>query len=385
MPPARPTLVHCTNGYPLEGDDRRSVLASVGPTAAEVRAAVDPDAVLPIGLYLPALAAEELIRPEAVAGFNDRLGSSGVEVRTMNGFPFATFHRPGGAGDAYRPAWDDPRRVDHAANLAALLVDLLPGGVTEASISTLPIGWGAAGVDLEAAALHLREAAARLRALRDRSGVRVTLDLEPEPGCVLGDAAAAVGFFGRWLPGEADRAHLGVCHDVCHAAVVGEAQGEALAAYRAAGISVHKVQLSSAPQVFFEGMDAPIRDEAVALLRTLPGDRSLRQTVVTEHGESAFFADLDDALAAHPQPGGVWRVHHHLPLTLGGFGPVRTTRDAVGDCLDDLAAHGETPILETETYTWLALPAALRADTLAGGLAAELRWAGSQIDRAWGG
>ena len=384
MPP-RPLLVHCTNGYPLAGDGAGEVLAALSEHAAGVRERAAGGAVLPLGLYLPAVAAERLVRGEKIRGFRETLGALGLEVRTLNGFPHGSFHTPGGGGDrlgVYRPAWDDRRRVDQTLHLAAVLAELLPAGVERASISTLPVGWHADRVDLAAAGGHLREVAVHLRQLKERTGVHLTLDLEPEPGCVLGSAAGAVAFLEPLLGGEAEREHLGVCHDVCHAAVVFDGQAEALGAYRAAGIRVNKVQVSNAPEVVFEGMDPPLADEAVALLRALPGDRSLRQTVVRDGGD-AFFGDLAEALDAHPQPGGRWRVHHHLPLTLESLGPMRTTRDAVAGAFADLAAHGEAPILENETYTWSALPAPLRAGTLAEGLAAELAWTRGEIDRAW--
>ncbi len=382
MPDPPPTLVHCTNGYPLPDESADDVLAALEKHAVAVKASVSPGRPLPIGLYLPAPAAERLVREDGLAAFRERMDTLGLAVATLNGFPFSRFQAAGDPRRVYRPAWDDRRRVEHALHLAAALAALLPAGVRHASLSTLPVGWRHDGVDLDAAAENLREVADRLRVLEEHSGVRVTLDLEPEPGCVLGDAEAAVAFFDRWLPDAADRGYLGVCHDVCHAAAVFEGQAEALGRYRRAGIGVHKVQLASVPEAVFDGMGKPMVDEAVAVLRTLPGDRSLRQTSL-RGATASFFDDLDEALAAHPRPGGRWRIHHHLPLTLDGLGPVRTTRNEVHDALADLAAHGESPILETETYTWSALPPALRAPSLAAGLAGELAWARDAVKRAW--
>ena len=374
--------MHCTNGYPLRGDSADDVLAALGEHAVALKAMHSPDRPLGIGLYLPAQAAERLVREDGLERFGARLDEAGLAVATLNGFPFARFQTPGDALRVYRPAWDDRRRVEHALHLAAVLTALLPAGVRHASISTLPVGWRSDGVDPGAAAENLREVAAHLRVLEARTGVRVTIDLEPEPGCLLGDAAAAVAFFDRWLPDAADREHVGVCHDVCHGAAVFDGQAEALGRYRRAGVRVNKVQLASVPEVVFEGMDVSMADEAVAMLRALPGDRNLRQTSI-RGASTALFDDLDEALAAHPRPSGRWRVHHHLPLTLDAIGPVRTTRGEIDEALADLAAHGESPILETETYTWSALPPALRASSLAAGLAGELAWASDAVDRAW--
>lgn len=397
MPPhptPAPVLVHCTNAYPLRGDGPEAVLAALEEHAVGVRERAAGGGPLPIGLYLPAAAAEALVRGERIRWFKDRLDGLGLEVHTLNGFPYGGFFTPASPGSpgapggdrfgVYRPGWGDRRRVDQTLHLAAVLAELLPAGVRRASISTLPVGWlGLDGTDFDVAAAHLREVAAHLQQLKEQTGVRLTLDLEPEPGCILDGAARAIEFLEPLLGGAVEREHLGICHDICHSAVLFEEQAQSLEAYREAGIRVNKVQVSSALDATFDGMDPPLIDEAVAVLRALPGDRSLRQTAVLHRGSSYFFEDLSVALKLYPQPGGRWRVHHHLPLTLETLGPLRTTRDAVADAFADLAAHGEAPLLEAETYTWSTLPAPLRLESLAGGLAAELAWARAERDRAW--
>lgn len=379
-----PALVHCTNGYPLRGDDPASVLEALLEHGVAVRERTCPGADLPIGLYLPASAAASLVGG-GLPAFGARLRAAGLCVRTLNGFPFASFHTPGEPRRVYRPAWDDPRRVQQTLDLAEVLAGLLPDGAGSASISTLPVGWRSDPVDAAQAAKNLLGVARRLAERFDRTGVHLTVDLEPEPGCALTDSASAVRFFDRWLQDDAAREHLGACHDVCHAAVMFEDQADALGAFRAAGIRVNKVQVSNAPEAAFGELEPADAAEARSLLQALPGERSLRQTSIRKKAGAAeaFYDDLLEAFADNPAPSDRWRVHHHLPLTLDRFGPLNTTRGEVGAALRNLADHGESPMLETETYTWTALPAEMRAASLAEGLAGELAWTQSEIDGIW--
>src|SRR5690606_6280561 len=104
----------------------------------------------------------------------------------------------------------------------------------------------------------------------------IQLALEPEPGCLLETSHDVVQFFEQHLftasvaahvaaacgvaPGAAldlVRRHLGVCVDTCHLAVEFEEPDDAVAVFRAAGISIAKLQLSSGLRV------CPITDVAL--------------------------------------------------------------------------------------------------------------------------
>lgn len=355
--------------------------ASLGGHVVEARRILGAER-LPIGLWLPATALAELPDRDSVRRFRERLGRLGLDVVTLNGFPYGDFHREVVKLDVYEPSWARPERLAYTRRLAEVLVDLVPDGTPDASISTLPIGWRpkftneGCGSSVGLAAAQLETLARDLAALEARTGVRIHVDLEPEPGCVLDRAEHVVELFERCLrrSDEFDpRRHLGVCHDICHSAVMFEPQSEAIALYRSAGIRIGKVQVSSAIETRLENADAR------AGLARFVEPRYLHQTVVRHEGATVAYADLPDALAA---PCGVARTHFHVPIDLGAIGPITTTRGEIDACV--AALGDDRPVLEIETYAWSVLPDPLRPARLADGIAREIAWLASRLESRLG-
>lgn len=292
------------------------------------------------GLWINAPLAQQLERPEALERLIEALQAGQLTPYSLNAFPYDDFHGPVVKHRVYHPAWDRPERLEYTLRVAELLARLLPEGA-EGGLSTLPVGWPGQ-VDPHLARHNLRQAAEGLRQLEDRTGHRIHLDLEPEPGCLLSTSTDLVEFWG-----DLDRQYLRVCHDVCHAAVMAEDQGEVLGRYRQAGLLVGKVQLSAALLV-----PDTSHPEARRLLERLSHDRYLHQCL---YQKTRFFSDLPEFL---PQdlPGGELRIHFHAPLCLAELGPgVLTTRDQIEPCLAALGP--EVQHLEVETYTLPSLVA----------------------------
>ncbi len=378
------TLGYCTNVH--AGATLSALRDNLERFAVPVKRLVSADRPMGVGLWFAAAAVRELSDFNGVKPFARWLADRGLLAYTLNGFPFADFHRPVVKYDVYHPGWADPRRYRYTRDLAHLLADLLPPEATEGSISTLPVGWpsGYAAVDAAQtrdAAAHLTRLVHDLARLELDTGKHITVNLEPEPGCLLDTAADAARFFHDHLLGTPDdvsvRGYLGVCHDVCHAAVMFEPQDTALAAYRDAGLRVGKCQLSSAIRVPFDTMDAATRRDALHHLARFAEERYLHQTVIrTDDGRLTFHDDLPDALRSHPAPAGEWRVHFHVPVHLDALGPLATTRGDLATFLAHLRPDDALHHFEVETYTRGVLPDRLRRDgldDLAEGLAAELR------------
>jgi hypothetical protein len=223
-----------------------------------------------------------------------------------------------------------------------------------------------------------------------RRGRAIRLCLEMEPGCVLERSEEAVRLFTSELPAAAARvgvgesllaAHLGICFDVCHQAVMFESMPDALARLHAAGVHVGKIQISSA-------LEAASPVQARAALARYDEPRYLHQVRARPDaaGASAGTLDLADALQPGELPDDVpWRVHFHVPIQAATLadGALATTRDEIGNVLDYLASEpAMRPQLEVETYTWHVLPAAERPaddEALVDGLAAELAWLESEL------
>ncbi|MEU8483999.1 metabolite traffic protein EboE [Streptomyces sp. NPDC048641] len=361
-------LAYCTNVHPAETLD--GVLAQLRDHCEPVRKRLGRDR-LGIGLWLAKDAARALgTDPVALRGLRTELDRRGLEVVTLNGFPYEGFGAEEVKYRVYKPDWADPERLAHTGDLARLLAALLPSDITEGTISTLPLAWRA-GYDparRDIAYAALTTLAERLDALEELTGRSIRIGLEPEPGCTVettGDAIAPLTAVAR------DR--IGVCVDTCHLATSFEDPATALDALAAAGIPVVKSQLSAALHA-----EHPERAEVREALAAFDEPRFLHQTrTLTPEGLRGT-DDLGEALAGGALPDTApWRAHFHVPLHAPPAAPLTSTLPVLKDTLTRLVggAHPLTRHLEVETYTWQALPPELRPRArtqLADGIAAEL-------------
>jgi len=259
-------LTYCTNihaGEPLD-----EVMASLARHLPEIKATVAGAQALGVGLRLGNAAASGLRDRGALAELRRFLADGGYYVFTLNGFPYGAFHGRTVKEDAYKPDWSDPVRQTYTDQLADLLSVLLPEGQA-GSVSTVPCTFKPwAKGRIEAITEHLIRHVAHLVRIAQRSGKQISLALEPEPYCYLETIEEAVEFFNDRLfakPGigrlaalaglslaeaeSAMRAHIGLCYDVCHAAVEFEDPKASIARLRANGILIAKLQLSSALKI----------------------------------------------------------------------------------------------------------------------------------------
>ena len=376
---AQRVIGYCTNVH--AGATLAETRENLQRHALAVKEALGMDGTLGVGLWLSAAAVRELIESRGTAELTRFTRDNGLDVFTINGFPYGDFHQRIVKHEVYRPDWRSPKRLQYTLDLAQVLEAMRPDG-SEASISTLPLGWGpwlATDDQVAEAAANLRLAAVALARAEERSGVLIHLDLEPEPGCRLQRAADVVAFFERHLLTGTDddlvRRYLRVCHDICHAAVMFEDQSRMLAAYDSIGVLVGKVQVSSAVSAWFDDMAAAERRGALEELGRFQEQRYLHQTMVRSapDAEPVFYEDLPEALAS-AEPIGEWRTHFHVPIFLERCGRLRTTIDHIETWLDLVRDRPEIRHFEVETYAWDVLPPELKGGTLALDIAAELRW-----------
>ncbi|NUP00515.1 MAG: metabolite traffic protein EboE [Nonomuraea sp.] len=354
-------LGYCTNVHAAE--DLDGIIAQLDVYAVPIRARLGTD-VLGLGLWLAAPVAAALAADPALrARLRRELSVRGLEVFTLNGFPYRSFQDPVVKHAVYHPDWTTRERLSYTLDLALVLADLLPDDVARGSVSTLPLAWrdpwDTAMADL--AARRLDRLAAGLAAVESATGRPVRVAFEPEPGCVVETSDQAVARLA-----EVDRDRLGVCLDLAHLACAWEEPAAALKQLRLAGLPVIKVQLSAA----LESADP----EA---LREYAEPRFLHQTR-NPAGEAAD--DLDEALERRlPGP---WRVHYHVPLHVSPPAPLATTVPVLRTALAELLDGPLCDHFEVETYTWGVLPPALRPRTpgqFAAGIAAELDFARTEL------
>lgn len=383
-------LTYCTNihaGEPLD-----EVMATLARYVPGIKAEVSGLAPFGVGLRLGHAAADALGDPAKLAALQRFLADAGCHVVTLNGFPYGSFHGGTVKEGAYRPDWADPLRLTYTNRLADILAALLPPGQA-GSISTVPCTykpWAAGRLDaiVEQLIAHV----AHLVGLARRGAV-IELALEPEPYCLLETIAETVAFFERHLfshggvarlaalaglsTAEAEvamRRHIGVCYDVCHAAVEFEDAAGSVAALRGAGIRIGKLQLSSALRV--ARFDAQSAQQLAGFAEPV----YMHQVVQRRGGELRRFEDLPQALAESAQAEGAeWRVHFHVPVFLERMEHFDTTQAFLAEIL---ALHRAEPIsrhLEVETYTWDVLPPAYRGVGLGAAIARELNWVKARL------
>ncbi|MEV4290736.1 metabolite traffic protein EboE [Nonomuraea bangladeshensis] len=356
-------LSYCTNVHAAE--DLDGIIDQLDAYAVPIRARLGTD-VLGLGLWLAAPVAAALAADPALrARLRRELTARGLEVVTLNGFPYRSFQDPVVKHAVYRPDWTTRERLTYTLDLALVLADLLPDDAACGSVSTLPLAWrepwDAARADL--AARRLDRLSAGLAAVESATGRVIRVGFEPEPGCVVETTAQAVA---RLAGLDGDR--LGVCLDLAHLACAWEDPAAALKELGRAGLRVVKVQLSAA----LESADPDA-------LRPYAEPRFLHQTRNPEGGAAD---DLDEAFDRRlPGP---WRVHYHVPLHVTPPAPLATTVPVMRAALAELVG-GPRPLcdhFDVETYTWGVLPPALRPETpaqLAAGIAAELDFARAEL------
>jgi hypothetical protein len=364
------TVVHlsyCTNVHAAE--DLAGIVAQLDTYALPVRLRLG-SAVLGLGLWLAAPVAAELAGdPLARRWLRDALDERGLEVVTLNGFPYAAFQDPVVKYAVYRPDWTEPQRLRYTVNLATVLADLLPADAAHGSISTLPLAWRHpwSPERSDACRRSLGMLARELAALESRTGKLIRIAVEPEPGCVVESTAQAV----TELSGV-DTRYIGICLDLAHLACAWEEPAAALGRLRAAGLPIVKTQVSAA----LESTD-PERDADA--LRGYVEPRFLHQT---RGWDGLSTDDLPEALDESSRS--PWRVHYHVPLHADPVPPLRATTGVLTEALEELVGGSVAGCdhLDVETYTWHVLPPGSRPETpaqLAAGIAAELAWARDRL------
>ncbi|MGB0714052.1 MAG: metabolite traffic protein EboE [Gammaproteobacteria bacterium] len=364
-------LSYCTNVHP--GENWADTFAALRHSLPRIKAGTRPSGDFGVGLRLSAVAARELEQGDNLAEFQDFLAREDLYVFTLNGFPYGPFHGQAVKEQVYQPDWRCDERVEYTLSLARILARLLPDDLEYGSISTVP---GAFKPDVRtiddqrAMAANLGRVADAFAHLEDQTGRRLILALEPEPMCFLETMDEAIAFFTTHLQGDAaQRRHLGLCLDTCHAAVEFEDADTIIDRVGAAGITIAKVQLSSA-------LDIPAVDTAArTALARFSEDTYLHQTVQHRDGSLTRFLDLPQALdtfTANDAPH--WRTHFHVPVFREAMEHFGTTQEFLVRILD---RHRATPIsahLEVETYTWGVLPPQFRDMDLETGIGRELEW-----------
>ncbi|TPW14018.1 MAG: hypothetical protein FD130_1459 [Halothiobacillaceae bacterium] len=382
---------YCSNVHPTESFAALSQAIQHPINAVRVARGLSHMAT---GLWISAEAATEIVtQPHQQRLFTTLLAEANLDLITLNGFPYGDFHGTCVKASVYTPDWSDPRRYHYTCQLAQLLAQQLSLSANEGTLSTLPLGYRPSwSSDKQELALrHITQLALYLHRLKQETGRHIRVCFEMEPGCVLEQTQEALLFFRSQLPAVAQQqhiaetllqAHLGICYDVCHQAVMFEQATESLGTLTAANITIGKIQLSSALHI-----ERP--DQAHALLARYAEPRYLHQVrSKTDANIVQGVMDLPEALAHNGLPSDApWRIHFHIPIHATQLDDERLTTTQAEICavFDFLAKNPEIrPHLEVETYTWQVLPLAFAINDeydLTRGIHAELQWVEEQLQQ----
>jgi len=386
------TLVH-------PGDTWPEMWESLTTYVPKVKARVSPDRRFGVSLRLSAASAQALTdNPAERAKLKRFLDENELYLYTVNAFPYGAFKNQLVKELVYEPDWRTAERTDYTKQVAEILAEVCPPDVNP-SIQSPPLGFKprVTGPEVvEAYAANVRELAAYLHRLRERTGRTVTLALEPEPACFLETTAETIDFFTRVLRADTSvaklaaelkvdadearqvlRRHVGTVYDICHQAVEFEAIGQSLQALADNDIPVFKLQEAAAVRI------PQVTAETVEALREYADTVYLTQTIERRGGTLNRYLNLEDAFAAFEKdPAGEreWRIHFHVPVFLERLGErFQTTRFAIEEALAWHKANRLSAQLEIETYTWDVLPEHLKTGDIVDYVVQELEWVKGQL------
>jgi len=366
-------LAYCTNIHPAESWEETFHILKTHTLA--VRDQVTPTHPYAIGLRLSAHAANELLetddnhQPFRLLKFKAWLEQENCYVFTINGFPYGDFHGTRVKENVYRPDWTTSDRLAYTNQLTIILAELLPDGI-DGSISTLPGSFKAFEADELAIFSNLYQSAGFLELMSQSSGKDLHLGLEPEPLGHFENTEETLDFFQRfhhWAESigfdtDVITQRIGINYDTCHFALEFENCHESLDAFRAAGIRISKIHLSSA--LAFD----PTSTDALNAIRSFDEPTYLHQVIVKHPtGKLTRFSDLPEFLASLEtenldlKTSTEARCHFHIPLYAEPSAPLNSTQFHAQDALAYLRRHPDfCTHFEIETYTWSVLPSGLQ-------------------------
>jgi len=392
-------LTYCSNIHPGEKwDDHFKELRENLPF---IKQQLSPGQSFGLGLRIANEASVELSKPEKIAEFKNWLAAEDIYVFVINGFPYGGFHNTVVKDHVHTPDWTTKDRLDYTVRLFNILEQLLPDNM-EGGVSTPPLSyrlWWKSDAEKQKATLdatnHILILLDELIRIKEQTGKKLHLDIEPEPDGILDNMVdfinwyrdvllpAGLSFlqkkygFSTQKSQETVLDHIQLCYDICHAAVGFEEPESILKSLQEIGIKVGRIQISSALKVDF----CTNRELKRRAIETFNEPVYLHQ-VVSRNSDytKTHYADLPDALAHWNENQEQWRVHFHVPLFIASYGVLDSTQS---DIVKTLAIQQKSPFtsfLEVETYTWSVLPDDMQKP-IGESIVREMQWVKQILDK----
>lgn len=374
------SIGYCGNVHPISSLSELIDTIS-GPTfdIAQQLQRIQP---LALGLWLPEAALPEALKhSEKLRQACDRMP---FKLGGFNGFPMGVFHHQSVKEKVYTPDWTTPQRLEYTQDLARLGHSL---GANQFNISSLSGGYRP--LDTQEKKRIYRQQWLKwvswASVFEDRTGCLAQLALEPEPFNTWEDHRDAIADWHDILLDAQNlnlaeskvRRHLGLCFDCCHFSVRFIDPLQAWNKLKGAGLPVHKIQVSVAPQV--QGDDEVNWTKLMNMAEPVYLHQTYHKTL---KGELCAYRDLSEVPKnlSSEQKKGTWRTHFHIPIHWG-----ESSLTTGSECARFLRTIAKDPLphLEVETYSFTALSKESNAhnQTLTESIIEELKWLQKQIFR----
>jgi hypothetical protein len=392
-------LTYCTNIY--AGETWAEHFDALKQSFPDIKQQLSHNTPMGIGLRLSNLASIEILQDDNLLQFKQWLQSNEGYVFTMNGFPYGSFHNSIVKDQVHAPDWTTADRTDYTIRIFNILAQLLPEGMA-GGISTSPLSykyWFKTAGTLEAAKTeatqNILKVAAELYKIKQKTGITLHLDIEPEPDGILETGREFINWFEEILlpqgiaffnnefrlstetAQQIIKEHINLCYDVCHFAIGYEPHELIINELAQKGIKVGKIQISAALKATF-GTSANDKQLILSEFKKFNEPTYLHQVIARlADGKLLRYTDLPEALAATDNPQ-EWRAHFHVPVFLENFGLLQSTQTDIVKVLSIQAQNPFTNHLEVETYTWGVLPDALKIP-LTQSVIRELEWVRNKL------
>ena len=376
-------LSYCTNIH--SGESWMDHFEAIKKNFPTIKKEVSPGQPMGIGLRLSNSASTDLLDPNEIQIFKDWLNDHQAYVFTMNGFPYGDFHHAIVKDQVHVPDWTSQERLEYTIRLFKILAELLPEGM-EGGISTSPLSYRhwfpTKKLSEEAknrATRNIILVAEELYKFNITNGIRMHLDIEPEPDGMLETGAEFIVWYENMLIPMAKsiltvrlnmseseveaciKEHICLCYDVCHFAIGYEQHSEVLEQLDTKGIRTGKIQISAALKA---DMPTDINSRAgIADAFSKYNEPTYLHQVVARNLDHSLirYRDLPEALADSLNPMvKEWRAHFHVPVFAENLQLLRSTQSDIVEVLKIQKSIPFSNHLEVETYTWEVLPESLK-------------------------
>ncbi|MBI5214120.1 MAG: metabolite traffic protein EboE [Ignavibacteriae bacterium] len=394
-------LTYCTNTH--TGETWSEVFQSLKDYLPFIKSSVAPEQPFGVGLRLSNIASVQLLQGDLLNQFSEWLYENNLYVFTINGFPYGDFHGGTVKEKVYLPDWTNHKRVYYTKRLFTILARLLPKEI-DGGISTVPISYkrwfneneSVIQQTFNASTKNILSVVKHLHEIHLQTGKILHLDIEPEPDCLIETTAEFISFFQeRLLPAgheffknklnnsestieELIRRHVRMCYDICHQAVEFETPSEVFKQLSEAGISIGKIQITSA----LSAKIVPGEELIFKLLQPFAESMYLHQTTIQDRsGTLERHADLSAGIERLLRvESGELRTHFHVPIFMTEYGGLTSTQNEIVQVLNELKNTHHTNHFEVETYTWDVLPKSQRIN-LRDSIVRELQWVKEQFEK----